>query len=199
MHKTGTTSFHAATKQLGYHLPTGSDKQKMWQAILAGDHESQLTDTIGAFDAFEDNPFFWPSIDAADTPFFAWAFQRYPDARFVLTVRADTKKWADSFEKHIRRKRKKAGDKWIGSGLHRKLERVYSKQVADTVSFDECAGIYDRYNAEVRAFFAEHAPERFIELCWEDGHGWPELCGFLGRRKPFLRSFPHRNGSRNKA
>lgn len=199
MHKTGTTSFHVAMRQLGYRMPTGTPKKALWEAILAGEFERPLRDAVAAHDAFEDNPFFWHRIDARDTPFYAWAFGRYPDARFVLTTRATTESWARSVEQHIRRKRQKAGEGWTGSGLYRKLEWLYGREVPELTSFAACPEVYERYNAGARRFFAEQAPERFIDLCWEKGHGWPELCGFLGRRKPLFRAFPHSNDSRRKA
>ena len=42
----------------------------------------------------------------------------------------------------------------------------------------------------MRTYFAARSRAPFIELCWEKGDGWAELCGFLGVEAPDA-VFPH--------
>jgi len=42
--------------------------------------------------------------------------------------------------------------------------------------------LYKSHNERVRSFFRGNP--NFVELCWEEGHGWEELCGFLGKKVP---------------
>ncbi len=49
---------------------------------------------------------------------------------------------------------------------------------------------YERHNEAVREFFA--GTDRLLEVCWEEGDGWPQLCGFLGVPVPDV-PFPHSN------
>ena len=44
----------------------------------------------------------------------------------------------------------------------------------------------------VREFF-EDKPNNFLEVCWEHGHGWNELCEFLNLNVPKYVDFPHSN------
>ncbi|MEQ8493279.1 MAG: sulfotransferase, partial [Gammaproteobacteria bacterium] len=42
---------------------------------------------------------------------------------------------------------------------------------------------YRRHNDAVRAYFKDR-PDDFVELCWERGDGYRELCALLGRPAP---------------
>jgi len=56
-------------------------------------------------------------------------------------------------------------------------------------SIEEAFQSYDR---RVRQFFADKPADRFLEFSLSDGHGWPELCGFLRRPVPNL-PYPRKN------
>ena len=104
--------------------------------------------------------------------------EAFPDAKFVLTRRASVEQWLESQTKHTAQGK--------GYGMHRK---IYG---ALTVAEDPDAyrTFYERHLCDVRDFFA--GTDRMTELCWEDGDGWPELCGFLGVPIPD-EPFPHSN------
>jgi len=57
--------------------------------------------------------------------------------------------------------------------------------------------IYEEHNEAVRAYFAGRE-EDFLEVCWEEGDGWEEICDFLGHDVPEA-EFPHRKKSLSRA
>jgi hypothetical protein len=50
---------------------------------------------------------------------------------------------------------------------------------------------YTRHNQEVMDYFQDR-PQSLLVVDWENGDGWQELCGFLGREIP-REPFPHAN------
>jgi hypothetical protein len=50
----------------------------------------------------------------------------------------------------------------------------------------------DRYDQRVRLFFRDKPKERFLVFDVFAGHGWPELCAFLGAEPPAI-PFPFEN------
>ncbi|MGI9245044.1 MAG: sulfotransferase [Verrucomicrobiales bacterium] len=114
-------------------------------------------------DTFEDWP--WPLM-------FRELDERFPDARFILTVRSSPEAWFQSlckmavrmgplndFEKHV-----------YGFGMPqgRKQEHIE---------------IYESHNRAVEEHFRDR-PEKLLRICWEDGDGPEKLGQFLGLEKP---------------
>lgn len=107
---------------------------------------------------------------------------RYPEARFILTLRRSPEAWVESLKRHSLLTSPK--------GSCRRLAYGYPYPHGVEAEHIE---IYHRHNAEVQAFFAERGEEgRLRVLCWEDGDGWVELCGFLGHPVPDM-PFPRAN------
>src|SRR5262249_55696608 len=110
-------------------------------------------------------------------------FFRYGDrAKFVLTLRRDSQTWLESLKRHSER---------VDPDRHcRLLAYGYAYPHGREARHIE---IYERHIFEVRRFFQRHrAEDRLIDLCWEDGAGWSELCGFLDLPIPPV-PFPHEN------
>lgn len=192
--KTGTTSIHRALDMLGYRVCGPAGRKPAWQALLAGQTPDQvLPDLIDSWDAFEDNPFFWPRLVSEDRSFFEWAYERYPDARFVLTVRLERDRWLRSFERLYKRQMESKREVFL-----QKHREIYPEDALIAGDLDVCADLYEAYNERVRSFFADKPAGQFIELCWERGDGWDELRDFLDvsgwdRLRTFGRAFPHQN------
>jgi hypothetical protein len=53
--------------------------------------------------------------------------------------------------------------------------------------------IYNEHNNAVKEYFVGR-PDDLLVVCWEEGHGWSEICGFLGLPVPEL-PFPHKNAA----
>lgn len=165
--KTGTTSFGEAMGILGYnHCLVGSGG-------VAFGHENRymwpIHRSLSKYDSFDDFP--WPYL-------YEMISAKYPRAKFVLTRRVSADVWLNSLQKHYSR----AGPTYDNMAYY----GHYSPYQNPEYHLD----LYRNHNKRVREFFAGRP--NFIELCWEEGHGWDELCAFLGRRVPD-RPFPRAN------
>lgn len=162
--KTGTTSFSDAMKILGYrHKSMGFHHAYQHRRMLP------IRLAIARHQSFDDFP--WCYL-------YEYIEQRYPNSKFVLTRRKSAEAWYQSLVKHHLR----------GESVHNdKLFYGYHSPMQNPKHFVQ---LYESHNERVRQYF--RGDPRFLEVCWEDGDGWDELCGFLGRRTP-KENFPHSN------
>jgi len=171
--KTGTTSLTEALKILGYDAVH-------WYATK---HAFRYTDDGGIdidwdfferHDAFADTPIarIYPQLD-----------ERYPDAKFILTVR-DVDAWLDSF-----------ADQFAGAGLDPFSTQLHL-DLYGTPGFDaeRCRSAFAAHSVAVKAHFYER-PRSLLEL--RMGTGWHELCAFLGKATP-CQPYPHRFSRRER-
>ena len=168
MNRTGTTSLGRAFTSLG--LRNRSYDPKSFHRFRS-DGVAALWETIDGWDSFEDFPWMLVYEETAE---------RYPDARFVLTTRASSDVWFDSLCRHAL-KRGPLDDVDVhvfGSGVPQGNRNRFIK-------------VYEDHNQAVRTFFKDRG-QNFLEVCWERGDGWPELCGLLQREAP-TEPFPHLN------
>lgn len=169
-HKTGTTSIGEGLRKIGYGV--GS-----WHAAV-GDlvfkwHEGKLGPIKARaekFEALEDLP--WPLV-------YREMDEAFPGSRFILTLRRDEETWLRSYQKHVER-----SGRWLGHYLmYGSYDPVNDAEIHLTR--------YRAHNAAVRSYFADR-PAQLLEMCFEDGDGWRELCDFLN--VPALTvPFPHEN------
>lgn len=164
-HKTGTTSLALALRLLGYRV-TGPNGTK--DPDIAHKVYQMADDLVRQYDAFQDNP--WPVL-------YRYLDENYPGSKFIMTIR--------SSESWIRSQVKDFGlsetpmRRWIyGVGCPEGNEDIYVAR-------------YEKHNREVLAYFSER-PDDLLILDLPNGHGWPELCGFLGVPVPD-KPFPHAN------
>ena len=171
LNKTGTTSLKLAFERLGFrHL---SRKPRLFKLWKNRDFEA-IFDFIEAYDTFEDWP--WPLMVPE-------LLERYGDrAKFVLTRRRSGPVWVESLKKHAERTNPQNNPRKaiFGHAFPHGREREH-------ILF------YDWHLLRTREAFADAGLEhRLIELCFEEGDGWAELCGFLGKPVPD-RAFPRAN------
>ena len=174
-HKTGTTSLHRALERLGSARHRGCDPHAF--RLLRHGHPAAVLDYAEWFTSFDDWP--WPFL-------YREAYDRWPGARFVLTTRADEDTWYRSLAAHVPRRR---GQNPNG---YRYERYIYGTEDVATVE-DYARRLYREHNEAVRTFFADK-PGALLEICWERGDGWAELCGFLGAPVPD-EPFPHANAA----
>lgn len=169
LNKTGTKSLRSCLHEWGYrHRTCDADA---FDRFRAGGTD-ELLDEMADYDSFEDWP--WPLM-------YREIDERYPDARFVLTVRSDPDVWfrslckmavrmgpLDTFERHIYGESMPQG--------HR----------ARHIDF------YEAHNQSVRDHFADR-PGKLLEWCWDSAETSDELAQFLG--EPTLGRSPHINVS----
>jgi hypothetical protein len=109
-------------------------------------------------------------------------FRYGPDAKFVLTRRSNAAKWLNSLKQH---------SLTTDPARHcRLLAYGYAYPHGVESHFLE---LYERHEIEVRQFFRRYdCGNQLLEVCWEDGHGWTEICAFLDLPRP-NQPFPHKN------
>lgn len=158
-------------KILGYrHLERTGPNNKVRNALdlLSVIDFEEFVKIIDAFDSVDDYPI--PNL-------YRRLHDRFPDAKFVLTRRASTEAWVDSVISEYNRKSWNEGEYfWFaGTFSHPDRRRILGS-------------IYNRHLTSVRDYFGRSRD--FLEVCWEEGHGWNELCDFLGTARPDA-VFPH--------
>ncbi len=171
--KTGTSTLDVALRRLGYRALGGFRINHPKGVAIPPPVTTEKVLAVALQraaegDAFSDNP--WPvlfrEMDAA-----------FPDARFILTHRAP-ERWYASVLRHFADKPSEMA-RWIyGVPYPMGNEALYLQ-------------IYNAHNAAVRAHFAAR-PGKLLEMDFEQGHGWAELCPFLGHDVP-SRPFPYEN------
>jgi len=171
-HKTGTKTLGACLQTLGFR-PRSLDREAfaLWRLGEIG----AVLEMMEQADSFEDWP--WPFL-------YREARERFPNARFILTTRRNEAEWLESLTAHVAR-----------HGATSFNYRKYIYGVDDPqVHQERFLEVYRAHNAAVRRFFAAE-PDRLLEICWENGHGWERLCSFLGLPVPDT-LLPHINRKR---
>lgn len=166
-HKTGSTTLESALIVLGYDCVGKHDH--LFDSIANNDWESIDTD-VNKHDAFRDMP--WPL-------FYKELDERYPGSKFILTVR-DVGSWSKSCVNHYKDIGNETFKEIYGDGKHFPLGNK-----------DHWIRVYEEHNQAVRDYFDGREGD-FLEVNWEDGDGWHELCDFLDQEVP-RRQFPHAN------
>lgn len=168
--KTGTTTFRRCLERLG--LEVIGFQGDLLREVLAGRKESSLEVLAGYSGAAN-----WP-----------WALigedidRTFPGSKFVLTVRESPATWIKSME-FQEKKRKNSVYRSVIYGV----SRIRGNE-------DILVKMYEDHNQKIRDYFSD-SRDTFLELCWDSGDAWPELCEFLDLPVPD-EPFPHENKSR---
>ena len=162
LNKTGTKTLGRYLTRLGYRnrswdSPTAytSPSFDLWKAGRIED----LLAIMEEYDSGEDWP--WPLL-------YRELDERFPDARFVLTVRESSETWFRSlcnmavrigplplYEKHV-----------YGDAMPQGRKEQHIQ-------------VYEAHNRAVREYFRDR-PGKLLELCWEKGDTGEDLARFLG-------------------
>lgn len=157
------------TKTLGHYLGRWGFRNRTYDSnvtthspsfdLYAAGRTQELLDLLEDYDSAEDWP--WPLL-------YSELDERFPGARFVLTVRRDPDVWYRSlcnmavrigpfplYERSV-----------YGSSMPQGRKRQHVQRYLD-------------HNAAVRAHFADR-PQQLLTLCWDTGDGAEELAAFLG-------------------
>jgi hypothetical protein len=149
-------------------------------------HELFSDDDVFLFDAFADLP---------TCEHFEQFYHTFANSRFVYTTRP-FESWKRSYLAQMRARgdasfaarrikaMRSAGVPWGNRHARLAFGLYYNYETIEEA--------YQAYDTRVRRFFADKPPGRFLEFSLSDGHGWPELCGFLRRPVPDL-PYPRKN------
>ena len=167
--RTGTKSFGEAAESLGFAPRLGWTDRS--DGLMRAWHEGRIDELLAAaapFAILHDIP--WALV-------YEQLAEEFPDAKFVLTRRASADVWLRSIIAHTNRSPPYWGhEAAYGAAMPAEAPEVYRRFYADHL---------DR----VREFF--RGSDRMIEVSWDSGAGWEELCGLLGVPVPEGVLFPH--------
>ncbi len=173
LNKTGTSSLGRALEILGFdqHLSHDLVLTQKWREGKT----SEILKKAEAYNNLEDWP--WPLL-------YKELEQQFPDARFILTKRRSPEVWYDSLCRHAYRSGPTSFRKWVyGYYMPQGFKEKHIQ-------------FYHNHNKAVVNYFKENAPEKLLEVCWENGEGWRELCHFLEKEMPNI-PFPLVNKAPN--
>ena len=175
MNKTGTTSLKRCFGLLDLYpiAPNALESNEMKEAVAGlferGDYEPVLK-IAAAYRSFEDRPWnVWEMYQRLD--------ERFPDSRFVLTIR-DSESWWRSTSR------------WITVVKPRMAKKYLRHLRSPSLDREDMIAAYEQYNEGVIEYFA--GSDKLLVIDFEKGQGWPELCAFLELPVPDL-PFPHVN------
>jgi hypothetical protein len=174
--KTGTKTLAECFHELGF-------KHRSFDMHLAVQvRRNELANVLAEaakYESFEDWP--WHLI-------YRELDERFPNSKFILTLRKDTDAYIRSLKNHHDRYRVGKPDFikpdwWDG---------VFDFQPHQW-DYDQAARRYETHNRAVLEYFKDR-PNDLLVVCWETGDGWDPLCAFLNKPTP-RKAFPHRNSS----
>ncbi len=156
--KTGTTSLGRALEILGHSVcgPVGVTDPRISHKAL-----EWAIARLPYYDAFQDNP--WPML-------YKQLDQICPGSKFILTTR-HPRAWIKSAKKYFG-SYEAAAEVWIygGKGTPVRNQKRFLQ-------------VYKEHNRAVREYFKDR-PDDLLEIDFSKGHGWKEICDFLGYAIP---------------
>jgi len=157
LNKTGTTSLGNALRILGYRKLGWGDfvSRKLFHDWYSGNLQP-LIQYSTVYEAFEDLP--WPFV-------YEEMAVLYPDAKFILSLRANEEVWWRSIARHTEKR------VWIG---HKLTYGSYSATNDKAAYID----LYLSHRQRVHDFFKDQ-PGRLLELNIDETGKWDKLCEFL--------------------
>ena len=180
LNKTGTSSLGRFFEKCGYKMHEDYSCVKINMALellksKPDDKATLLLDIIDKYDVFEDWP--WPLI-------YKQCLERYPDAKFVLTIRADAEEWFRSLYYHCKK-----------LGPTRQIKTVYGHYTPNHETKKDFIEYYKRHNAKVVEFFRDK-PGKLLILSTSKDNQSNILAKFCGLDK--LSKIPYPNANKNK-
>ena len=171
--KTGTTTLGYCFRRFGY-------KHRTYDMDLAVQVKKKQLDVVleeaEKYETFEDWPWFliYKELD-----------QRFPNSKFILTLRKDTETYVRSLQGHHERQ---------GIRKHDFVKPHWCDDVFEVNpsewDYEKSARRYEQHNRDVLAYFAGRINKDLLVVCWENGDGLSELSRFLNKQPP-NEPFPH--------
>ena len=183
MSKTGTSTLADCFQILGL-VPVAGFNGKLKELVRAGRepdpvndkfdydvraplvHEEIMEDILAvarSYVSFQDSPWYM---------LYPYLDRAFPGSKFILTERKDAETQAISDWYHNRR-------------------RGACQGTIDPTFLAAQIKKYQDHNCAVREYFRDRDSDLLV-VCWEEGHGWNELCSFLDVPHPGV-PFPHAN------
>jgi|694.fasta_scaffold13169_11 hypothetical protein len=140
LNKTGTSSLGRFFEKCGYKMHEDYSCIKINMALdlqhnINMDKATLLLDIADNYDVFEDWP--WPLI-------YKQCLERYPDSKFVLTIRSDAEEWFRSLYYHCKK-----------LGPTKQIKSVYGHYTPNHETKKDFIEYYKRHNAKAVEFFKD--------------------------------------------
>ena len=169
MHKTATTSLHAALQILKYesvHWPSAAWVQSVWDQMHFYGKSRTLETAYAATDL--PIPLLYKQLD-----------KTYPNSKFILTVRDDFN-WLRSVSNHFSLHNSFRWE-WDEHPINHEMHQaLYGRLDFDASIF---LARYRQHNAEVIEYFKDR-PEDLLVMDMTKRRGWVDLCKFLDKPIP---------------
>lgn len=158
--KTGTSTLTECLNHLGYNCLHWGEKA----ALLYVDkkYDEIFQGYLPKYDSFTDYP--WNLMYRM--------FDNLYNCKFILTSRASAEKWYNSFKNHI-----------LSVGHFNTGKLVYGFEDPERDK-QKMLNYYWMHNSQVREYFSTFNNNNFLDICFESGDGWPEICDFLNHPVP---------------
>lgn len=185
MQRNGTSSVGDFLEQWGVkRIGSPQSNRNRWPLHwLEGDFESIFSHAdFKEAVVFEDDPWWFPE-------FYRVLYHRFPESHFILLER-DSDAWFRSLirhsngysvgrtELHAKLYRREDDHHW----LKQHIPEYGNKRSQEMVLYDKAQhyiSVYERHNREVKAFFAERAPERLFNADLDEKELWQRLADWL--------------------
>ena len=166
LQKTGTTSLGKALQLLGYTVVESEiDREPLYR----GDMQA-LFACFDTYDAAEDNP--WSIL-------YKELHQKFPDAKFILTIR-DEEKWIRSMVNHF------------GTSTTKLREFIYGQGKGSPIGNEQLyVQRFQKHNQDVVEYF-ERFPGQLLVIDITKQARWDEICAHIGLPIPNV-PFPFLN------
>ena len=168
--RTGTKSLTKALHMLGYsvnHFPRDNTTTiEMEDYINTGNFKLDIVDE---FDAI---------IDMTPVVMFDGIFNKYPDAKYILTVRNPVD-WYSSMEGLYERYLNKLITNNPNSPLGKYISNAHKFIYGNKYIHKSYINIFNAYNQQKIDFFKDKQ-EQFLVLNICEGDSWEKICNFLG-------------------
>ncbi|WP_375577902.1 sulfotransferase [Marivirga tractuosa] len=196
LNKTGTTSLKRAFQDLGFKVGNQRKAERLLKDIINRNYNTFLNYCDTA-EVFQDVPFSFFDI-------YKVLFEKYPDAKFILTIRDSPEQWVNSITKFHAKKfsnncvataeeLKRAEYVWPG-WMWEAMKYNFDVSEQDPYNRENLQERYIKYNREAKEFFS--TSDHFIELNLSQKESYQKFTNFIGVDSPYL-DFPWENKTEN--
>lgn len=189
--KTGSTSLYNAISDLGFKGFDLREGEMLLKNVI-NESWSPIYSLCETAELFKDIPFSLPGV---------WRklYNRYPNAKFILSERDSTVQWYHSIKKFHKKKFNFSDDptwndvksaKYCYDGMLNDYLRFVFSLSDRPYNFMTLSESYENHNKEVKEFFKDS--NNFLSVNVSNDNDYIKLCKFLGK-EPIYSKFPISN------
>lgn len=192
--KTGTTSLQRAFEDLGFRVGDQRAAELLYDKHYYKREFKPFIEYCRSAQIFQDIPFSCPFLYVA-------LDQAFPGSKFILSVRKDADQWYSSITRFYSKLWGTNGAlptadqlksaRYMRPGFAYELMKLYGTNDNDLFHKPTLTAHYDRYNSEVKEYFA-HRPSDLLVIDVGEAGSYQRFIEFLGISSPF-NEFPWEN------